>query len=339
MFIISKWKILLVTLVTVISIYYSLPTFINSEYLHNKKVNLGLDLRGGAYILLEVDLQTYEKDQINKLQDQIRLHLKNTNVPIVSISSENKNIIVTLENDNNIDLAKKEVHSLLGNNIRTTSSNNVLSIIFDDKFVKDQINHLMSQTIEIVRRRIDESATKEIDIQRQGDNFILLQVPGLENPDQIKRLLGKTAKLTFHLVEGNVTYNQVLLGNVPMGVKVLPFDTKETSAEPNFLAIQSRPILSGDMLLNAQAGLNLNNPVVTFKFNNLGAKLFGDVTSKNVGKPFAIVLDNKIISAPVINEPILGGSGQISGSFTIETANELALLLRAGALPAPLKLA
>ena len=193
----------------------------------------------------------------------------------------------------------------------------------------------VAQSIEIIRRRIDETGTKEPTIQRQGQNRILVQLPGVDNPEHVKALLGRTAKLTFQLVDTSVNMEDARRGRLPPGDEILPAQD-DRSGGPGQYVVRKRVMVGGEMLVDAQATFHDNEPVVSFKFDSVGARRFGDATRENVGKPFAIVLDNKVISAPVIREPILGGSGIISGSFTAQSASDLALLLRAGALPAPI---
>ena len=192
----------------------------------------------------------------------------------------------------------------------------------------------VQQSIEIVRRRVDETGTREPTIQQQGDDRILVQLPGIDDPERIKRLLGKTAKMSFHLVDQRNSVESAMAGRIPPGSWLLPSEGEDR----RMYLIRKRVMVSGDTLIDAQPSTDsrTNEPVVTFRFDTAGAKRFGSATSKNVGKLFAIVLDRKVISAPVIREPILGGSGQISGSFSFQSAQDLALLLRAGALPAPL---
>jgi preprotein translocase subunit SecD len=190
-----------------------------------------------------------------------------------------------------------------------------------------------------VRKRIDETGVREPTIQRQGDDRILVQLPGLDDPERVKQLLGKTAKMSFHLVDHRVSPSDALRGNVPPGTKILPsIDEIGSDGRPRVYAVRKRVMVSGDNLIDAQPTIDQrdNQPVVSFRFDASGGKRFGDVTQANVNRPFAIVLDGTVISAPVIREPILGGSGIISGNFTTQTAQDLALLLRAGALPAPL---
>ena len=192
-----------------------------------------------------------------------------------------------------------------------------------------------------MRRRIDESGTKEPTIQREGEDRILVQLPGVGNPEHIKELLGRTAKMTFQLVDENANPEDAARGRVPPGDVVLPMEDDRANGghggPAGFIVVKRRIMVSGDTLTDAQPTFqNGNEPVVSFKFDSTGARRFGEATRENVGKRFAIVLDNKVISAPVIREAILGGQGIISGSFTVQSASDLALLLRAGALPAPL---
>jgi preprotein translocase subunit SecD len=201
--------------------------------------------------------------------------------------------------------------------------------------VTERIRQAVEQSIQIVERRVNELGTVEPSIQRQGVDRILVQVPGLQDPQRLKELLGKTAKLTFRLVDPSASVEQALQGQVPPESELLR-GTKAEGGAPYL--IEKRIMVSGEDLTDAQPGFDqrTSEPIVTFRFNNNGARRFAQVTQENVGRPFAIVLDNEVISAPVIREPILGGSGQISGSFTVQQANDLAILLRAGALPAPL---
>jgi preprotein translocase subunit SecD len=343
---VSKFKLFAVLLVCLLSIYLSIPTFFpklaESKYANlfaGYKVNLGLDLQGGAYIMLEVDFNSYEREQIQKFADQVRMFMRKDNIDISNLVIKDQRISFEIKDITKINEANKTINNALNGAVTIKSEGNIMALTPDEAAFKSMRHDLMMQTIEIVRRRLDESGTKELDIQRQGSNYILVQVPGLNDPEQIKRLLGKTAKLSLHLVDDTVSINEALQGRIPVGTKILPLEDKTSREQQRYIVIQSRAIVTGDMLVDAKVSININNPVVSFRFNNIGAKIFGDVTTQSTGKQLAIVLDNKVISAPVINEPILGGNGQISGNFTVQSANELALLLRAGALPVPLKVA
>jgi preprotein translocase subunit SecD len=215
--------------------------------------------------------------------------------------------------------------------------NGLIRLTPTEPSIVERIRQAVEQSVQIVEKRVNELGTVEPSIQRQGVDRILVQVPGLQDPSRLKELLGKTAKLTFRLVDQNTPIDQALQGNVPPDSELL----KGTKAENNQpYVIEKRVVVSGEDLTDAQPGFDQRNgePIVSFKFNNNGARRFAQITQENVGKPFAIVLDNEVISAPVIREPILGGSGQISGNFTVQAANDLAILLRAGALPAPLQI-
>ena len=216
------------------------------------------------------------------------------------------------------------------------AASGVSTVKFTDTAIQARQRSAVDQSIEIVRRRIDETGTKEPTIQREGEDRILVQLPGVENPEHVKELLGRTAKMTFQLVDTDVAPGDARPGNLPPGDELLP-SADNRPGGPQFYVVKRRVMVSGDTLTDSQPTFqNGNEPVVSFNFNSTGARRFGDATSSNVGKPFAIVLDNKVISAPVIREPILGGRGVISGNFTVQSASDLALLLRAGALPAPL---
>ncbi|MFQ5985423.1 MAG: protein translocase subunit SecD, partial [Alphaproteobacteria bacterium] len=195
----------------------------------------------------------------------------------------------------------------------------------------------VEQSIEIVRRRIDETGTREPTIQRQGEDRILVQLPGVDDPDRIKGLLGKTAKLQFRLVDVGTSVADALQGRLPPGSELLEADDEvDAAGRPRLYVVRKRVIVGGDRLVDAQPTIQTNLPVVSFSFDRVGARKFGAATTENVGRPLAIVLDNKVISAPVIREPITGGAGIITGNFTVQETTDLALLLRAGALPAPL---
>jgi preprotein translocase subunit SecD len=217
----------------------------------------------------------------------------------------------------------------------TNPGGGLIQLAVTQPAILDRIRNAVEQSIQIVERRVNELGTVEPTIQRQGVDRVLVQVPGLQDPQRLKELLGKTAKLAFRMVDQSVSPDQALQGRVPPESEVLYGPVKE--GKPTYL-IERRITVSGEDLTDAQPGFDqrTSEPIVTFRFNTSGARRFGRVTQENVGRPFAIVLDNEVISAPVIREPILGGSGQISGNFTVEQANDLAILLRAGALPAPL---
>jgi protein-export membrane protein SecD len=209
-------------------------------------------------------------------------------------------------------------------------------VAFQPKSLEDRKRAAIQQSLEIVRRRVDETGTKEVTIQRQGEDRILVQIPGLTDPERLKALLGKTAKLAFRFIDEESSPSDAEQGRLPATSELLPGDEQGRGASVKYV-VRKRVMVSGENLVDAQPTFQNGQPVVSFRFDSVGARRFGEATRDNVGKLFAIVLDNRVISAPVIREPILGGAGVISGSFTTQSAQDLALLLRAGALPAPLK--
>lgn len=336
---ISTYKYFIILLAVLFSLYFSAPSFFRDSHnslLPNSKVNLGLDLKGGAYLLLELDYKSYFKEQLERYQDALKAKLRFNKIKASGFRIAEHSIIFS--SDQNLSEIKQSAYEALSSNIIVNAEGDNITITLSDKEIKEMQDNLMNQSLEIVRRRIDETGTKEVDLIRQGDQYILLQVPGAENPDEIKRLLGKTAKLSLHLVKDVYrSTTDIDRSKVSITTKILPFNSD--SGIRMFLALDPRPTITGEMLVNASVVIDQGSPVVQFKLNSIGARIFGDTTNKNVGKQLAIVLDDKIISAPVINSPILTGSGIIQGSFSIQSANELALLLRAGALPVPLKIA
>ncbi|MCD6035930.1 MAG: secD [Rickettsiales bacterium] len=345
-----RWKIVLVIVTCLAGIFFALPSYFGIKdranipaYLPKQTMSLGLDLQGGSYLLLEVDFSTYIKDQVARLRDDVRATLRKHDGEEErigyqgGISVVNESVSLSLRDPATADKARARIKKDRPDLMVEVTPQGLLTVGFTEERVKEMKKNLLDQSIEIVRRRVDETGTREPSLQRQGEMRILLQVPGLQDPSQIKRLLGKTAKLTFHLLDPNTPYVTGEATAIPQDAKRMDGETNERG-ETFAYVVKREVILSGDALVDAHATHQDGIPVVSFRFDNLGAKVFGEVTKANTGRPFAIVLDNKVISAPVIREPILGGAGIISGSFTTQSANELAMLLRAGALPAPLNI-
>jgi preprotein translocase subunit SecD len=315
-----------------------------------RHVVLGLDLQGGSHILLEVDTNAVRKEKLDTLRDDVRRVVRDNRLGSPGAATIRGNSVefrVREGIDPQLALAKlRELSQPLGGIMSATGQrsvdvvdggNGLIRLTPTEPSIVERIRQAVDQSVQIVEKRVNELGTVEPSIQRQGVDRILVQVPGLQDPSRLKELLGKTAKLTFRLVDQTTPIDQALQGNVPPDSELL----KSTKAENNQpYVIEKRVVVSGEDLTDAQPGFDQRNgePIVSFKFNNNGARRFAQITQENVGKPFAIVLDNEVISAPVIREPILGGSGQISGNFTVQAANDLAILLRAGALPAPLQI-
>lgn len=334
----SRTKIIMVSLICFFAILFSLPNFVNSNFLPRNKVNLGLDLQGGSHLLLQIDFDYYVKEQLVNLVDELKMTFRKERIRAVpKVRTEkvkdgkNKEYVTfTIKDSDNVSKVKKMVKKI-NKNISVRASGNVFTLRFTDTEITKIKQRLMQQSIEIVRRRIDESGTKEPIIQAQGKNRILVQVPSLESPKQIKSMLGKTAKMTFHFVSTDY-YGGGIGRALPSDIRKL----KEMNGDTTYY-VYKKVVLTGDLLVDANTTFSEGEPAVSFKFNSIGARKFATITKENVGRVFAIVLDNEVVTAPRINTPITGGSGIISGSFTMEEANEVALLLRAGALPAPLK--
>ena len=301
-----------------------------------KPVPLGLDLKGGAQLLLEVDTATMFKDKSNQLYDEVRSALIDRNKGVIRYANlRNSDGVVSFSVRESGDVAKAKgrLRSVLGNTVDIDSSGDVVKLSYSEKQKAEMVQDALARSIEIVRRRIDALGTKEPSIQSQGGKYILIQLPGVDNPEHIKDLIGQTAKMTFHLVNENVSPEQIATGRAPSGTDLLPYMDVPDQVVP----VYSRIEVSGESLKDSQADFDQNNmPVVTTVFDAAGARKFAKLTTEHVNERFAIVLDGKVLSAPNIREPIPGGRGQISGGFTLQGAKDLAVLLRSGALPAPL---
>jgi preprotein translocase subunit SecD len=350
----SRWKATAILLTTLIICAFSIPNFFSEQTIQSwpkwaqRHLVLGLDLQGGSHILLEVDANAVRKEKVESLREDVRRVVRENRLGspgAVVIRGNTVEFRVREGADRTLALQKlRDLSQPLGGLLSTTgqrtvdvvdAGNGVFRLTPTQPSLVERVRQSVEQSIQIVERRVNELGTVEPTIQRQGVDRILVQVPGLQDPSRLKELLGKTAKLSFRMVDQSVSPDQLSQGNVPPDSELL----KGTKAENNQpYLIEKRELVSGADLTDAQPGFDqrTSEPIVTFRFNNKGAREFAQVTQQSVGKPFAIVLDNEVISAPVIREPILGGSGQISGNFTVQQANDLAILLRAGALPAPL---
>ena len=349
----SRWKIYTIIGVCVAGILLTLPNFFSRDlmgsvpdWLPHRQIHLGLDLRGGSYLLLEVDMSAVVKERLGNLQDAVRTQFRTADIGYVNLTNDDHAVTFTLRDLKDRDEALKLLGTLSTGPVANGQPELTIDIGSDgngtismtEVAIHDKAAKAVEQSIEIIRRRIDETGVNEPTIARQGEQRILVQLPGVEDPDRIKRLLGQTAKLTFRLLGSDT---EAATGRAPPGFELLPsadVDRRGAASGPARYLVRKRIEVDGGNLVDARSGPNSQNGewVVNFEFDSVGARRFADVTKNNVGRPFAIVLDNKVISAPVIREPILGGRGQISGHFTAQSANDLAVLLRAGALPAPL---
>ena len=330
----SKINIFFIYLIFfLISIFSILNLQFHDNKILDKKVNLGLDLQGGSYLLLEINSDSLVEEKIQSKVIPLKKLLKDNNLEYRNFKINNNSLVFSLKDLDKFELlfySKKEnlVNPYI-DNYRSFEldykklDENYIEVMFSKFGLLTINNSALRQSIEIVRRRIDDVGTKEPTILQRGEKRILVELPGLKDPERIKKLLGKTAQLNFRLVSDNSEF----------GVDKLISENGET------LEISKRIVMSGENLIDAQPSIQnqKNEPTVSFTLDRLGAQKFGRATSDNVGKRLAIVLDGKIISAPNINEPITSGKGMISGNFTFQEATDLALLLRSGALPTPLE--
>ncbi|MDR1361654.1 MAG: protein translocase subunit SecD [Holosporaceae bacterium] len=342
-----RWKEIFIWCVCAFGVLFALPNTLPTstlsrlpDWLPRQKVSLGLDLSGGAHLLLEVDLDSVRNDYLNQMLDAARTTLRKENIPYAAnfpkaVARDQLSVEFDLKDDSAVGKAKMVLGSLdkdfkveiIGTHVKMTPEVNAI-----DQRKMDAIE----RSIEIVRKRVDETGTREINVQRQGEDRILLQIPGLQDASGVKEILGRTAKLTFRLVDEDAPEVMDRKSAVPpVGCVYL-----KSSDSGKYVAVKKQAFIGGETLVDARIGQDeYSRPMVSLSFNRIGAKKFGEITSENVGKRFAIVLDDKIISTPVIKEAIMGGHGSISSDhFSAESANELALLLRAGALPAPLNI-
>lgn len=337
----AKWKIGLILAVCVAGIFYALPNLMAPLGKHDfpswwQPVNLGLDLQGGSHLLLEVAVDDVVKEQLNGLVESTRTTLREQKIVYRDLSLDGQTVVVRIPDAAGRDAAIGQLSKLDQAITVKTEGDDLVRLAYTQQALNDRKQAAVKQSIEIVRRRIDESGTREPTIQRQGADRIIVELPGESDPERVKRLIGKTAKLNFHMVDSSVSPEDALRGRVPPGSRLLP--AAEGSHGPKQYVVKRAVEVGGDRLTDASATFQSTNnePVVSFRFDSIGGRRFGEATTKNVGQQLAIVLDDQVISAPVVREPILGGSGVISGSFTVQGAQDLALLLRAGALPAPL---
>ena len=344
-----KWKVWLVSLVVALGVLLSIPSLISGtsysgawpKWLPHYKVNLGLDLAGGSHLLLEADAQDALKQRLQAKEDEVATELRrDPRIDVGDISTAGGRLSFLVRDPTKVDAAVERLRrlsqpvALTGNrdwDVQVVDSTRVVltpSAAGTTQALKDA----MGVARDVVRRRIDPGGTKEITVITEGGNRILVEVPGVEDPEELKKLIGQTARLEFKLVDLSADPQQVQQGRAPPGSQVLPM-----ADGTGLIAVKRRVMVSGDQLTDASQSFDQDGrPDINIKFNTAGARRFGRATQENVGKPFAIILDDKVLSAPNINEPILGGNAQISGSFTVQSAHDLAVSLASGKLPVKL---
>src|SRR6202046_5548606 len=351
----TRWKALAIILTALMVCLCAVPNFFPEARVKTwpvwaqRHLVLGLDLQGGSYLLLEVDSNYVKKEKLDQIRDDTRRVLREAKIVYTGLNVRNDIVEVHITKDTELQTALTKLRELsqplgglLGSNGQRSlevsdAGGGLTPLTVPQAAIKERIRQTIEQSIQIVERRVNELGTVEPLIQRQGNDRILVQVPGLQDPTQLKKILGQTAKMEFRMVDSTVPPDQAVQGRLPPDSEVL---MSADPANPRPYVIKKEVLVSGGDLIDAQPGFDQRNgqPIVSFKFNSRGSAKFAKATSEHVKERFAIVLDNKVISAPRSEEPITAGSGQISGNFTVQAANDLAILLRAGALPAPLRI-
>ncbi len=338
----SGWTAILTIVVFVLGIAYAKPNLIYVEqpqnvpgWLPHKKMTLGLDLQGGSHLLLEVETAAVITEQLDAFVSTFRRTMRRQNVRYVGLGVNNGAVVFRLLDPDQ----QRTVRSLLagdaGSLILTVSGDASFRYELSEDELRSRRQAALEQSIEVVRRRVDETGVAEPTIVQQGQDRIIVELPGVDDPERVKRLLGATAKLTFHMVDETVAVQDAQAGRMP-ATDMLLIEPGEGGQPDQAWVVKREIAVSGDRLVDASVQFQDGQPVVGFRFDALGGKQFGELTAQNVDRRLAIVLDNQVISAPNIRSPIMGGSGIITGGFTVQTAEDLALMLRAGALPAPL---
>jgi preprotein translocase subunit SecD len=346
-----RWKVAWITGFLLVLCLLAIPSFLPERYTARMpwapRINLGLDLAGGSYLLLEADTADLANSRLETMRDQVQTEMRRATprIAIGDISTRDGQLSFFVRDASQVDAAREKLLAITGGGAGMTGQRVWdISVVDTSRFVlkptqaglTQAIDTAMADATEVVRRRIDELGTREPTIIRQGASRIVVQVPGLQNPQALKDLLGKTAKLEFKLVDLAANPAEVAQGRAPAGSQVLRYPTNPGGGP--FIAVKRSAIITGDQLIDATQTFDQNNePDVSITFDSAGGRRFAKVTTENVGKPFAIILDNQVISAPNIQSAILGGRASISGSFTVQTANELAIALRSGKLPVALK--
>jgi protein-export membrane protein SecD len=353
---VSKWVRIVVGLVLIFGIAIALPNALpenvrNSlpSWMPKNTASLGLDLQGGSYVLLEVQLDQVMKDQLDSTVGDIRRALRKQHIAYEFKRPEGAigvRILNAADYPNALKAIKDLNPAVTGSALIGTkqydineAGDSTVNLKMSDAYKKQLRKDVVGRSIEVVRKRVDELGTKEPSIEQQGEDRIVVQVPGLADPKHLIELLKTTAKMTFQMVDTtNDTMAAITQHRIPPNSELLEMATEKGGQRQLPILVEKRVLIAGDRLKDAGYSTNqqTGGVVVTFRFDSVGAKEFAEITKENVGKPFAIVLDKKVLTAPVIREPIIGGSGQIEGNYSIQTANDLAVLLRAGALPAPL---
>ncbi|HVY86685.1 MAG TPA: protein translocase subunit SecD [Caulobacterales bacterium] len=346
-----RWRSILVLIVTVWGALFTLPNFLPPNlrsqippFLPHQTLNLGLDLRGGSYLLLQVDVESLRRQELDRVADSMANALRRAS-PAINFTGRGVVADAARVRLLNVADAPRALQALRTINdqvknggdslVFTQTPDGVVEARITDPRMRELSRSAAEQAINVVRRRVDPTGAAEVSIVRQGDNRIVVQAPGVSDPETLKERIGKTALLTFHMVDDSATPEELQAGRIPPGAMLVqPYPEIGREAE----IVRRRPDLTGEHLNRAAPRFDQNRGewVLSFEYDSVGQHIFCRLTTENTGKRFAILLDNQVLTAPRINEPICGGGGQIEGSFTPESASELAIMLNAGALPAPL---
>jgi preprotein translocase subunit SecD len=346
-----RWRIWMLNIIVLTGILFAIPSVLPAniraqvaQFMPTPTINLGLDLAGGSHILLEADTSQLAQTRLESLEDSVRAAMRRAEprIAIDDVSRANGQLSFTVTESSQIDAAREALLSVTSNatgtrdwNIGVNDGNRII-LTPASTGNETALDQAMDTAKDVIDRRINALGTLEPTIIRQGDNRIVVQVPGLDDPEALKALIGKTAKLEFKLVDEQADPDQTTKGVARVGSQVLPYPSNPTGL-PN-IAVRRLGGIAGDKLVKADPTFDqqTNEPAVTIQFDGEGGQKFARMTQQNTGKLFAIILDGQVISAPQIREPIFGGISQISGSFTVESANQLAIALRSGALPVDL---
>ncbi|MXO64314.1 protein translocase subunit SecD [Altericroceibacterium endophyticum] len=347
-----RWKKIWLSMITALVIAASLPSLFSNfgvqwpDSLPDPEINLGLDLAGGSHILLEANPDQVARQRLETMEEAVRSALRDAKprIRVGDVSSADKRLSFMVDDASQVDAAREAILPLTTGAGLTGQRDWTIRVVDGNRFIitptqeglEQAVTLAMDSATEVVRKRIDALGTREPTIIRQGDNRIVVQVPGLEDPQALKDLLGQTANLEFKLVDTTALPADVEQGIAPPGSEIVPY-AEDSNFAGSSIAVKRLGGIRGDSLTDARQSFDQNNqPVVSITFDQQGGQKFARLTSENVDRPFAIILDGKVLSAPNINEPILGGSAQISGNFSVDSANQLAISLRSGALPVDL---
>ncbi|HYD88391.1 MAG TPA: protein translocase subunit SecD [Vitreimonas sp.] len=345
---VARWRVILVTIVTVLGIAFALPNFLPERmrdslpgFLPRQAINLGLDLQGGSQLLLEIEVATLQRQQLDNIADQMASALREAEIRYTGRGVVGDAARIRLIDPTQMEAAMRVLAPIArsptgGNNILnlTEGAEGLVEARITEVYLRELSRQAAQQSIEVIRRRIDPTGTSEVTIVRQGVDRVIVQAPGVTDPQQLKERIGQTALMTFHMVR-ELDPADAAAGRIPPGAMLVqPYPQSDNPPE----VVERRAQFTGERLVRAIASTDAQTGefVLSFQLDGEGARRFCRITTDNTGERFAILLDNQVLTAPRINEPICGGSGQISGNFTAETANNLAVMLRAGALPAPL---